>query len=239
MARKATATAPGAAGVGTPQATDSKESKNSQSTSARARRTAAADQVSSSAGALAQASVGLRERDRAWREGLDTTETGLLVDRGVPAWTIKAHARVGHLGGAALFALIAIVAVPVLVITAWQMLVVFGVRIVNDVPALVLRELDVNATIVSTRTDSFVFSWVMPVLFFVLIFAGLTLWIMRIVARAVGGYGRRLALGLFAGYGTGLRTDFVAMSIARSQRRRARSDTAARVARVRDDVEDQ
>lgn len=130
-----------------------------------------------------------------------------LVDAGVPAWTVRAHAVLGHVGGFVLFAGLASVGWLVLIAVVTTLIQILGVNVVTRIPAAVLGELDVPVELAASTTDRFLFTWVIPVLFFVLVLAGLTCLLLRRVAVWALAWTKRLALGLFAGYGTNVLED--------------------------------
>lgn len=167
--------------------------------------------------------------ERIW-SSLEEEGRELVSSRGVPIWTVRVHHRIGHLGGFVLWTLIAAVVVPAVVSAVWAVLVMVGVRLVADLAPTVLGEMGASAELVSSRTDSFVFSWVLPVLFFTMVFAGVTLWLIKALALWLIDWGHRLALGLFAGYGMGPVADW------RILRARRAAEAARRAAdrRVRD-----
>ncbi|PZU04643.1 MAG: hypothetical protein DI630_00575 [Gordonia sp. (in: high G+C Gram-positive bacteria)] len=151
-----------------------------------------------------------------------------LVDAGAPAWTVRLHNRLGHVGGFIVFLVLMVIGWPVLIVLVTTLLRTVGVNVVTRIPASVLGELDVPVELAASTTDRFLFTWVIPVLFFVLVLAGLTCLALRRLTIWAWDWTRRLALGLFAGYGTNI--------IADRRDRRARkisgqSTTAAAVAR--------
>lgn len=130
-----------------------------------------------------------------------------LVKIGVPAWTVRAHNRLGHVGGFILFACLMVVAWPVAVVLVTTLLRTLGVNMITRLPASVLDELGVPVELAASTTDRFLFTWVIPVVFFVLVLAGLTCMALRRLALWGWDWTRRLALGLFAGYGTSILAD--------------------------------
>lgn len=154
-------------------------------------------------GTLAQARARTAEHEAQIRESLEEDGRALVDERGVPVWCVRVHHRIGSIGGFVVWALLAAVVIPAVVSVLWAVLMSVGVHLVSGLAPAVLTEMGGSAELVSSRTDSFLFSWVLPVLFFVLILAGIALWVFRLVAEAMIEWGRRLALGLFAGYGHG------------------------------------
>ncbi|OUS97226.1 hypothetical protein [Rhodococcus sp. NCIMB 12038] len=130
-----------------------------------------------------------------------------LVDAGVPAWTVRAHARLGHIGGFIVFVCLMLVGWPVLITLVTTLVRVLGVNVVTRIPSAVLGEVGVPVELAVSTTDRFLFTWVIPVLFFVLVLAGLTCLALRRLAIWAWVWTNRLALGLFAGYGTGVLAD--------------------------------
>lgn len=130
-----------------------------------------------------------------------------LVDAGAPAWTVRAHTRLGHIGGFILFLCLMVVGWPVLIVLVTTLLRILGVNVITRIPASVLGELGVPVELAASTTDRFLFTWVIPVLFFVLVLAGLTCLALRRLAIWAWAWSTRLALGLFAGYGTNVLTD--------------------------------
>lgn len=151
-----------------------------------------------------------------------------LVDAGVPAWTVRAHARLGHIGGFIVFLCLMLVGWPVLITLVTTLVRVVGVNVVTRIPSSVLGEVGVPVELAASTTDRFLFQWVIPVLFFVLVLAGLTCLALRRLAIWAWGWTKRLALGLFAGYGTNVWAD-------RHERRAQRiSNDSVRSARARE-----
>lgn len=140
-----------------------------------------------------------------------------LVDAGVPAWTVRAHNRFGHVGGFVIFACLTLIGWPVSITLVATVVRVLGINIVTRLPAMVLGDLGVPVELAASTTDRFLFTWVMPVLFFVLVLAGLSSVVLWKLAKWAWAWTVRLALGLFAGYGTGVMAD--------RRQRRARSRT--------------
>lgn len=130
-----------------------------------------------------------------------------LVDAGVPRWTVRAHNRLGHVGGFILFVCLMVVGWPVLVVLVTTLLRTLGVNVITRIPASVLGELGVPVELAASTTDRFLFTWVIPVVFFVLVLAGLTILALRRLTLWAWEWSKRLALGLFAGYGTNLVAD--------------------------------
>lgn len=164
------------------------------------------------------------------REELEDDGRALVDEHGVPIWCVRVHHRIGHLGGAVVWALLVAAILPAVVAVIWAVLLSLGVTLVAELAPVVLSEMGASAELVSSRTDSFLFSWVMPVLFFVLVLAGVTLWLLKAVAQWLIDWGRRLALGLFAGYGMGPVADW---KILRA-RRAANQATRAADRRLKD-----
>lgn len=183
---------------------------------------------------LAQAKVTTAAHEAKIRESLEDEGRLLVDEQGVPQWTVRVHHKIGHLGGFVVWALLAAAVLPAVFSVIWAVLVTIGVTVVAELPATVLGEIGASAELVSSRTDSFLFSWVMPVMFFVLIFAGVTLWVLKALAQWLIDWGRRLALGLFAGYGMGpvadwkiLRARRAAAAVQRAGDRRVRDKELA------------
>lgn len=130
-----------------------------------------------------------------------------LVDAGVPAWTVRAHARLGHIGGFILFLSLALVGWLVLIALVTTLVRILGVNVITRIPSAVLGDLGVPVELAASTTDRFLFTWVIPVLFFVLVLAGLTCLALRRLAIWAWIWTQRLALGLFAGYGTNVLED--------------------------------
>lgn len=154
-----------------------------------------------------------------------------LVDAGVPAWTVRAHARLGHIGGFILFLSLMLVGWPVLIVLVTTLLRVIGVNVITRIPASVLGELGVPVELAASTTDRFLFTWVIPVLFFVLVLAGLTCLALRRLAIWAWDWTTRLALGLFAGYGTNVLADRRERRAQKVSGESARSAARARQAR--------
>lgn len=140
------------------------------------------------------------------REELGETG-GQLIARGVPEWTVRVHSRLGHVGGFAVFAALVVVGWPAAIMLVTTLVRIFGVNMVTRLPSTVLGDLNVPVELAASTTDRFLFSWVMPVLFFVLILAGLTLYVVIKLFRWGLIWTKLLALGLFAGYGVGVIAD--------------------------------
>lgn len=175
-----------------------------------------------------QAKARTAAHDEAVRASLGERGRELADEHKVPVWTIRWHNRVGHVGGFLTFLLIVAVALPVVAMVGWSVLVSLGVRLVTELPPAVLGELGQSQALVSSSTDRFVFSWVMPVLFFVLVLAGAMLWLLRWLAIWSARWARRLSLGLFAGYRTGPLTDWRELRLRRALVRSERDRRATR-----------
>lgn len=130
-----------------------------------------------------------------------------LVEAGVPVWTVRAHARLGHIGGFIVFLCLMLVGWPVLITLVTTLVRVLGVNVVTRIPSAVLGEVGVPVELAASTTDRFLFTWVIPVVFFVLVLAGLTCLALRRLAIWAWMWSKRLALGLFAGYGTNVWAD--------------------------------
>ncbi|MET3959837.1 hypothetical protein ABIE52_006772 [Rhodococcus sp. OAS809] len=163
----------------------------------------ARDEVSSAVKDI-RANLAVKAAER--RDELGSTGRD-LVDAGVPAWTVRAHAVLGHIGGFVLFASLAAVGWTVLIALVTTLIRILGVNVVTRIPAAVLGELDVPVELAASTTDRFLFTWVIPVVFFVLVLAGLTCMALRRLAIWALTWTKRLALGLFAGYGTNVLVD--------------------------------
>ncbi|MEW1883114.1 hypothetical protein AB0O58_25860 [Rhodococcus sp. NPDC080181] len=130
-----------------------------------------------------------------------------VVDAGAPEWTVRAHNRLGHVGGFILFVCLMVIGWPLLVVLVSTLVRIVGVNVVTRIPASVLGELGVPVELAASTSDRFLFTWVIPVVFFVLVLAGLTCLALRRVVLWSWEWTRRLALGLFAGYGTTVLAD--------------------------------
>lgn len=156
-----------------------------------------------------------------------------LVRAGVPAWTVRTHNRLGHVGGFVLFVCLMVIGWPVLAVLVTTLLRIVGVNMITRLPGSVLSELGVPVELAASTTDRFLFTWVIPVLFFVLVLAGLTCLALRRVVLWAWDWTRRLALGLFYGYGTSVLAD---RRDRRAQKISSESvEAAARKQRAKDD----
>jgi len=176
---------------------------------------------------LAQA----RRRSRASDEELleSVGERGrALVAAGVPLWTVSLHKRIGHVGGFVVFVVLAALGWGLAGLVGWSLLEVFGIRLVSSVPSVVIDDVGLPTQLVTSSTDRFLFSWVMPVLFFVIVLALAAFALLRAAGRWGLRTMRRLALGLFSGYDTGLRADWARLRSTRAEARSARKEARAR-----------
>lgn len=141
-------------------------------------------------------------------DALNDEHRALVEQRGVPLWAVRLHSKIGHVGGLLVFVIGAGVSWAAGITLAITFLQILGVQIITSIPGHVLTQLGVSPTTATGSTDRFIFTWVLPVLFFTLVAAGLTVLGLRSLIRIGIAWTRRLALGLFAGYGYGVITDW-------------------------------
>lgn len=206
-------------------------------TAAGAGLTAAADEVRST---LDSAATITRERTQQRLEQVGPTGRALVTERGVPLWCVRLHQRVGHVPGAIVFAVITALAWSLGISLVATLLRIIGVQAVTVFPTWVLEQMNVPVETAVSSTDRFLFTWVMPTLFFVLVAAGLALMAVMGLVRWGRRWTWRLALGLFAGYGTGIGQDRIeraqAGAAARKQREAARTERREQRDRAREQV---
>lgn len=199
--------------------------------------TAAADSVRQ---VLDEAASQSRERAAARLEALGPTGSALVTERGVPLWCVRLHHRVGHLGGSVIFAVTAALAWSLGISFVATLTRIIGVEVVTMFPTWVLEQVNAPVETVVSSTDRFLFTWVMPTLFFVLVAAGLALMAVMGLVRWGRRWSVRLALGLFAGYGTSIRQDRIDRAqrdaAVRAERKQIRTDRRAERVRAREQV---
>lgn len=125
----------------------------------------------------------------------------------VPQWTRVVNQKVGHVGGMALWAVMMLVAWPLLMMALWGMARAFSTVMVPTFGEDVASAFGNDLRALLGSQDRFMFSWVMPVLFLTMVLAllcyGIGKWIVGHGLRL----SRRLAEGLFSGYGRSLAED--------------------------------
>ena len=198
-----------------------------------------ADKAKSARAELGELTEGVRERTAA-RQADELAAFGErgreLLDQGVPRWCVAVHSRVGHVGGLVVFSVVYGLAWVAGAALTVQLLRLVGVELITRVPTATLSWLGTPSQVVTSSTDRFLFSWVMPVAFFVIVIALCSAWTLRATVRWALRQTRLAARGLFAGYGTGVIEDWRERRLSTGHRRAARArlreDKARRRARA-------
>lgn len=144
-----------------------------------------------------------------------------------PAWTISAHDRLGHVGGAALFVALMLLAWPLGLSLLFGFFGMVAVYFVTAIPGLILENLQVNPAVVMNEPDRFVFSWLYPALFGILVAAGLSVMMIKALFVAAVRWSKLLALGLFRGYGRTVRQDRLERKVTADARKAEREAARA------------
>lgn len=133
---------------------------------------------------------------------LEKLDDGRVVDLiDVPEWTVKTYNKVGAITSTALFLLIMVVMWPAVASLSLAGVAFVGSVIVTIIPNMVLGGLDTSATVLLSTTDRFVFSWLVPVLFVVLVFAACVSFGLITLFKYLGELSNRLYRGLVSGHG--------------------------------------
>lgn len=120
---------------------------------------------------------------------------------GAPVWTVRFYDLFGHGWGWLLFVALCLLIVPVSIIAVAMLLMFLSASIIGEVPALVLQATAVTMESIFLDNSTFLFRWVMPVLFVVITLAVLTAFGLRRGCVALIGWLQSVRRGLYAGHG--------------------------------------
>lgn len=141
-------------------------------------------------------------------------EPTVVGDKGYPRWANWVYVKWGYLVGVLIFAVFLLFAWPLGLALAAAAVSWIATQFVGSLPESVAGEMGWNAPIV------------MPVIFLVIVAALLVAWILQVCIRFGFTYSRRVALGLFAGHGEGLRANM-------ARRKAGAKDRRSEVKRIR------
>lgn len=145
----------------------------------------------------------LSESERSVGERLVTAK----YPQRVPEWTRRVHEKTGHLGGMIVWALMNVLAWPLVLALLASLVQIASTQFVPNFGTMVAQAFSNDVGLLLGSQDRFMFSWVMPVLFMTMVLAlvsyGVVKWIVGHGLR----YSHVVADGLFAGYGRSLVDD--------------------------------
>ena len=150
------------------------------------------------------------ESDRLLRRAYDRR------GRPAPAWTAATHRSVGHVGGAVVFAALMMVAWPAFIAALSAVVVMLMVTVGPMVGQAMLDGSGVPHQIMTASSEQFLFGWVLPSIFGLLVAALLTAAVVWSLLTWFWGYSNLLRLGLYAGYGLSVSEDRAERAVRRA-----------------------
>lgn len=112
-----------------------------------------------------------------------TKEYGLTRADFAPAWTRAVHRKIGRIGGAVLFGLMAMIVWPLIIVAVAALVQVMAQNVFTQIPLVIAQTFNVPASVLTSSMDQFYFSWLTPTWFctaaaFVLLM-GIVVWALR------------------------------------------------------------
>ncbi|AUI01278.1 hypothetical protein H2C43_07945 [Corynebacterium glutamicum] len=118
---------------------------------------------------------------------------------GWPSWVDKVWKLTGSLGGWFAFLVFAIAVWPVAILAAGTVVTIIGTWGVSVLPSLVISSIGASAGVIISTTDGFLFSWVIPVLFLMIVLALVVMKVLNLIFGALWRFTMTLRQGLYAG----------------------------------------
>ena len=140
-----------------------------------------------------------------------------------PAWMERFYERYGYLAGMGLWLAGMVVCWPLIIMTIAGAVHVMAVVMVPVIPDMVLDGLVATPTDLLTSSDKFLFNWVMPTLFMVIVGGLLVVWLIKLALRWCANYSLRSARGLFSDHGESWSDNRFRRQLTREKRRKLRS----------------
>lgn len=141
-----------------------------------------------------------------------------------PAWMGRFYERHGYVAGIGLWLVGMVVCWPLIIMTIAGAVHVMAVVMVPVIPDMVLDGLVATPTDLLTSSDKFLFNWVMPTLFMVIVGGLLVVWLIKLVLRWCANYSVRSARGLFSGHGESWFDNRFRRQLTREKRRKLRKE---------------
>lgn len=118
---------------------------------------------------------------------------------GWPEWVDKIWNLTGSLGGWFAFLVFVIAVWPVAILAAGTVVTIIGTWGVSVLPSLVISSIGASAGVIVSTTDGFLFSWVIPVLFLMIVLALVVMKVLNLIFGALWRFTMTLRQGLYAG----------------------------------------
>ncbi|BAU96148.1 hypothetical protein N24_1886 [Corynebacterium suranareeae] len=130
---------------------------------------------------------------------VDTVEPITARTGGWPTWVDKVWNLTGSLGGWFAFLVFVIAVWPVAILAAGTVVTIIGTWGVSVLPSLVISSIGASAGVIVSTTDGFLFSWVIPVLFLMIVLALVVMKVLNLIFGALWRFTMTLRQGLYAG----------------------------------------
>lgn len=138
------------------------------------------------------------------------------LGRSAPAWTIKLHRLIGHIGGGFVFFGFVMVVWPALIAGIAALITMIMALLGPQVSSSMLEGSGVPYEVMVASSEQFLFGWVIPTLFGIIVGAIMVSMVFWALLKWCWGYTNRIRLGLYAGYGTSIAHNRAERSTARA-----------------------
>lgn len=153
-----------------------------------------------------------------------TDDSSVELKPNYPAWMGRFYERHGYLAGMGVWLAGMVVCWPLIIMIIAGAVHVLAVVMVPVIPDMVLDGLVATPMDLLTSSDKFLFNWVMPTLFMVIVGSLLVTWLIKLALRWCADYSVRSARGLFSGHGETWSDNRFRRRLTKEKRRKQRKD---------------